>query len=182
MPTLSLFKVESREKKCSVLRKTFICVLSVLGIVTLLFLPEVSFGKSRKNQGMKKHIMLEQADRLTPSRIIAEGLDSIVSLSGFDKPISSDYESFFIENAGNSKIVRLWITIDYLNSGDRQIHSRKEVLRTEIPPGESRQVSFRSFDRQRSFYYYKSRKPRTEQGVAPFKVSISVDSVSVATD
>lgn len=152
----------------------------------LLLLISISAeGQSRsanKSAKQKNRISLEMLDRQAPMNVVSENTDSLIELSGFDKPLNSNYETFFLRNNGSANLLRLWITLDYTSVDNTPLHSRKETVRTDIPADNSRQISIRTFDRQHSFYYYRSRIPRTEQGVAPFKVRITIDSIGFAQE
>lgn len=150
-----------------------------LAITALLIMLPCISSLARKKA--RRTFDISMLDRLAPSCIISEGADSLITISGFDKPLSSGYETFFAGNEHDRTLLKLWIKIVYLTTDGRLLHSRCEVIRTEIPPSESRQIELRTFDRQHSFYYYKSRKPRNTEGVAPFRVSVSIDSAAFAT-
>jgi len=145
-------------------------------IVSLLLLPVTA--DARKHRSRKLNIDPAAIDRLSPSDMIVEGVDSLVAFSGYDKPLNSNYETFFASNNNDRRLLKLWVTLNYMTTDGRQFHARSEEIRTNIPSGESRQLTLRSFDRQHSFYYHRSRKPRSNDGIAPFKVTIAIDSAA----
>lgn len=106
--------------------------------------------------------------------------DSGVILSGFDKPLTSVYETLFATNRLDRGIDCIYLSLEYFDSSGRLLHGRKCRVTTEIPVGETRQLSLRSWDRQGSFYYHRSRRPRTS--AAAFSVSCRVDSVALTRD
>ena len=93
-----------------------------------------------------------------------------ISFSGFDKPQSSNNETFFITNNTDRTMTGVTLYIDYRDSQDRQLHKQFLRLSCEIPAGETRQATIKSWDTQHSFYYEKS-APSKRVG-SPFRVII----------
>lgn len=81
----------------------------------------------------------------------------------------------FVTNHTGRQIDGVTFTIDYFDLSGRKLHSRTLTVRTTIPAGETRQVSFRTWDRQQSFYYRLSSKPRRADGT-PFEVAVKIRS------
>ncbi len=99
--------------------------------------------------------------------------DSAIIFTGYDKPIGADRESVFIINNSGQTIDKINITIDYFDILDRKLTSRTLNIIYSIPDKETRLVAFKTWDIQHSFYYYKSRKPRTQ--ATPYKVTININ-------
>lgn len=91
-----------------------------------------------------------------------------ISFSGFDKPQSSSTETFFITNHTDRVMTGVTLYVDYRDTSGRQLHRRFLRLSCDIPPGETRQASVKSWDTQHSFHYEKS-APSRRPG-APFSV------------
>ncbi len=102
------------------------------------------------------------ADTVVPS-------SGMVALSGYDKPLRSSRESIFATNRSRRTISAITLRIDYLDPHQRQLHSREVTVPIVIPPGETRQLTFRSWDRQNAFYYHLTGKPRTTAG-SPYTI------------
>lgn len=83
-----------------------------------------------------------------------------IRFTGFDKPQGSDTESFFITNETNRTMTAVTLYIEYLTPDGRQLHKKFLRLSCDIPPGETRKADIRSWDRQNSFYFIKSRPGR----------------------
>ncbi len=98
---------------------------------------------------------------------------SAVTLSGYDKPLSSRNETFFATNHLDKTIKGIYITINYTDNDGRQLHKQSRWVDTDIPAGETRQLSIRSWDKQHSFYYRLSKKPRSQ--ATPFSITAAVD-------
>lgn len=107
-----------------------------------------------------------QADSLTFLQL-ARG----ITFSGFDKPAASRKETFLITNNSPRYIKAIEVEIIYSDPQGRMLHSRRELLSTPIPSGETRQVSIKSFDPQGTLYYIKSKPPKT--GGQQFQVKIN---------
>lgn len=88
-------------------------------------------------------------------------LREMIQLAGYDKPISASRETLHISNLSTERtLVGVRLSIVYLDRQGRQLHSRDVDIETDVPPGETRIVSFPTWDPQRSFYYKDSVKPR----------------------
>lgn len=96
---------------------------------------------------------------------------SQIVFSGYDKTISSKTESFFITNTTDCFMESVTIEIEYLTTDSFQLHKRFERIAYPIPAGETRKIDIRTWDKQNSFYYYHSVKPRRQ--ATPFVVRIT---------
>lgn len=105
--------------------------------------------------------------------------DRLVSISGYDKPLRTSRESVFMTNNDSSAIMSLSFTIGYFDMQGRMIHKAQHRLNVDIPPYETRQLTFPSWDRQQSFYYHRSTPPR-RVSATPYEVKISVDTLFIA--
>lgn len=95
---------------------------------------------------------------------------------GFDKTVGSSIESFFIVNGLDSPLVGLEIEITYVDMKGRQLHKRSVTVECDIPAGETKRVDTKSWDTQKSFYFYQSVKPKRQ--ATPFDVRLRLLSVS----
>lgn len=75
-----------------------------------------------------------------------------IAFSGFDKPQSSTTETFFITNNTDRTMSGVALYIEYTTLDGRQLNKRYVKLACDIPPGETRQASLDSWDKQKSFY------------------------------
>jgi len=85
---------------------------------------------------------------------------SQLSFTGYDKPSSSDTETFFITNNTDYPLAGVDIEIEYLTADSTQLHKRMESISANVPAGETRQVKIRSWDTQHSFHFKDSRTGR----------------------
>lgn len=99
--------------------------------------------------------------------------DGDIVVSGYDKPLRSYGESFFVTNKTDSAITGVELTIDYRDIRGRQLHHRSLRHDIDLPAGETRRADIRSWDRRQTFYYIRGPKPRTS-GVTPYDVKITV--------
>lgn len=104
--------------------------------------------------------------------------DSIY-LAGYDKPLRSTRESLFVTNRSDRDIDGLVIETEYRDMAGRQLHKRTVTISCDIPAGETRRVDFRSWDRQQSFYYRLSPKPKRSQAT-PYDVTCRTIGVIVS--
>ena len=100
-----------------------------------------------------------------------------VEVRGFDKPLYSVKETFLVTNKLSRRISSITLTINYIDTANRVFNSRTVTVDCSIPSGTTRQLSIKSFDTQKSYYYIRSRRPRAQS--TPFQVAITVDSVTL---
>lgn len=111
------------------------------------------------------------------------GVDTIipsptdVTVSGYNKPLRATRESLFITNNTDTHIVTTVLTIGYFDSDSTMIHSRTVRINTPIPPGQTRNATFPSWDRQTSFYFISS--PPSRAAGIPYFIRQSVDTIFV---
>lgn len=103
--------------------------------------------------------------------------DSAVKFAGFDKPLQSLNESLFLTNLSDFHFNTVYITLDYFDRHNRKLHSRSQTVIADIPPGETRLLTFPSWDRNKSFYYTGGRTPRGKS--TGFTVKCRLDSVEI---
>ncbi len=96
-----------------------------------------------------------------------------VVISGFDKPLRSAKETFFVSNGCDREISTIAIHFVYYDMDGRQLHASDKVIHCSIPPGETRQLSVKAWDLQQSFYFCQSVKPRRDRAI-PFSVKYRV--------
>lgn len=94
-------------------------------------------------------------------------------ITGYDKTASSSTESFFLTNTTDRTLSGIDFTLTYYSLDGRQLHSRHVEIDCAIPPGETRKYDIKSFDTQKSFYYYKSRPPR-RRSATPFRITVQI--------
>lgn len=140
-------------------------------VTSLLVLAVTSVAAPDTRTTRKKLVKSEQevtvvADSTTVSP------DSI-TIADYDKPLRSNYETFFVTNRHSRTIVRITVDIDYIDMNGSQLHSRSVTVECEIPPGATRQLHTRTWDRQKAFYHHTTRsKPRSSHA-RPYKVVVT---------
>lgn len=101
--------------------------------------------------------------------------DSLVRLSGYDKPLRSAFETMLVTNGFDRTLLQLCVTISYSDLTGRQLHERDVELPVVIPPGATRSVKFKSWDLQKSYYYHLGQKPKVD-AVTPYTITCTVNS------
>lgn len=134
----------------------------------------------------KKQRTTRRPLQTTPMEITLAPTDSVVSLdtaditlAGYDKPLRSRRETIFATNASPDSLTisSLRISITYRDNRGRQLHHRSVWINTRIPPGQTRQLSFPSWDTQQSFYYRRSKQPRSV--ATPYDITALADSATI---
>lgn len=162
------------------MRRNLRYALAVCVVLSAVFLPGAARKVSTKAPKVKRtEAETDTARYVAGSFMVASDCKpcnhgysiSQVKLYSFDKASSSDRETFFVENNTDRVLTGLSVYIIYKSMDGKQFHKRFVAFdNLYIPPGETRQVSTRSFDRQHSFYYHESSPGRS--GARPFKVAI----------
>lgn len=147
--------------------RRYIAVISILLSVTALItvptegrklklkLPETKSGKTELHQFETLIITEESQDETGYS--LAD-----IDFSGYDKPVNASKETLFITNHTDRQLCDVSFTIDYLDVNGKGLHSRTVSLRTDIPAGETRMISFPTWDTNGSFRYAGSRPSRRQ--------------------
>ncbi len=99
-----------------------------------------------------------------------------VGLSGYEKTLRATRETVFITNRSDSReIGGIIFTVTYLDNAGRILHRRRVEAHPDIPAGETRRVDFPTWDRQMTFYYKGSPRPRVPS--IPYDVTIAADTL-----
>lgn len=154
-------------------RLVFIIVLLMCGMI-----------EAKKVKTTFKTPSSTQTEKKGVSKRIPEALDSVelaaiipqIELSGYDKTAQSAKESFLLTNNSEHNIAGMVIELTYTDLQGRMIHKREETVKYNVPQGETRMISIRTFDEQKTLYYKNSTPPRS--GGMPFNVDIKITSVS----
>ncbi len=93
-----------------------------------------------------------------------------VTLKGYSKRASDSKESFLVTNNLSHRISAIRLLMRYTTLGGEMIHERTVTIPVSLKPGETQMVSVKTFDVQRTFYYYAGPKPR--KTATPFKVAV----------
>lgn len=150
-----------------------------LAILFLLLIIAASACHARK-------VNVRRGDRASSARVPAAVLDTVaacdsaVVFSGYDKPLRSTRESMFLTNRTGRHLWRIAFTLAYYDMSGRLIHKISRNVSADVPSGESRQLTFPSWDRQQSFYFHLSRKPKTS-GATPYRIAVRADTLFVGT-
>ncbi len=103
-----------------------------------------------------------------------------IYISGYEKTLRSRYESVYIANSYDSlTITSLQLSIEYRDTHGNQLHKRIVDIPATIPPGERRQVSFPTWDKQCVMYYVKSAPTRRVSLATPYEVYMTPLSITV---
>lgn len=156
--------------------KTFLILLAG-GLMAL-----TAYAQTTTRHGLKPKSDAVEAAATASALIdtVANPAAHTVDINGYDKPLRSRRETFFVTNNGDRPTSSLAVTITYYDSSRRQLHSRHASLPLVIPVGETRQASLKSWDEQLSFYYLRSAVPSRAEQATPYDVKISVDTIFYA--
>lgn len=140
-------------------------------VTSLMVLAVTSVAAPDARTTRKKLVKAEQdVTAVTESTTLSP--DSI-TIADYDKPLRSNYETIFVTNRHQRKLVQITINIDYIDMNGSQLHSRSVTVECDIPPGTTRQLQMRAWDRQKAFYHHTTRsKPRSPHA-RPYKVVVT---------
>lgn len=148
-------------------------------IVVVMAIAGILIGINAEARRIRTKINLPKKENVMPN---AERIDtatasdslplSCLFFFGFDKPLSSEKESFFATNNSDREIVGLGLEIEYLTVDSLQLHRRSVDIECSLPAGETRKIDIPTWDKQHSFYFHQSAKPRRQ--ATPFIVVFQV--------
>ena len=117
--------------------KTFLILLAG-GLMAL-----TAYAQTTTRHGLKPKNDAVEAAASASALIdtVANPAAHTVDINGYDKPLRSRRETFFVTNNGDRPTSSLAVTITYYDSSRRQLHSRHASLPLVIPVGETRQAS-----------------------------------------
>ncbi len=132
-----------------------------------------SAAKQKSSAAAKENsFAVDSMAEFSTDRRVAQCSLAQVTFRGFDKPVESRVETFFVTNTAPYRLTRLTVRMDYFGSDGEKMHSRECVIDCDIPAGEQRQVSVPSFDRQQTYRYQHSRVP-PRRAAATFTVRLT---------
>lgn len=140
--------------------------ISALLALLIICLSASADKTTRKNLRVKK-IAAQETIAAADTVVLSPGM---AALAGYDKPLRSNKESIYLTNATRRRLTYIEIEFTYLDESGRQLHKRIVSQQVDIPAGETRQLTFASWDKQRNMYYTLSGKPRTSNGT-PYSIS-----------
>lgn len=159
------------------------CPATLISLIVLLLLAAGNAGARRQNTmqpGLNATPPAAPADngiQPRPDSILTGDLGGMTRIAGYDKPVNANRESMFVTNLTADTITAIAFDISYFDTSRRLLHRRQQSVDCDIPAGETRMVSFPSWDRQHSFYYIKSAKPRRQ--ATPYDINCRVVRLSL---
>ena len=168
--TFSIHPGSSNRTDNALKMRTF---LTILLCCTFL----LAFADKTTRKRLRPEVQTETTVETDSVTVISNLPDSAIVLTGYDKPLYSQRETVFVINKSGFDFDEMNVTITYYDLQNRQLHTRDVSIKKHIPAGETLQVYFKSWDVQNSFYYAKSRKPRTQ--ATPYTVKCKVNNVSI---
>lgn len=121
---------------------------------------------------LKRNLKRKSVETVESTELKQDTLRTVIGevrLAGYEKPLRSSHESIFITNNDERILKCVVLNIEYLDEQGRQLHQREIEIECEVPSGETRQLTFPSWDKQKTTYYYLSPKARTSNGT-PYRV------------
>ena len=159
-------------RKYRLLRMLLACVIAAAACVSV---------PAQRRTSLNRKLKPVPAAPAPTDAAYASRLDSVaatadmVRFSGYEKTLRSTRETLFVSNLCESEIEGMVFTITYLDSSGRQLHEVRRVIHTSVPPGETRRIDFPSWDRQLTFYYSGSPRPRVP--AIPYDIKLTPDTL-----
>lgn len=142
-------------------------------ILSAILSTSAVLGQHTTRSRLKPSRPAKSASEAVRDTVACAGDTAALVFSGYDKLLRSTKESFFVSNRTDSPVSRLIFNIEYLDMNRRTLDSRTDSVEIKLPPGGTRRVDIPSWDRQKTFYYYRSPQPKTAQAT-PYRVRISL--------
>ena len=160
------------------LSKTTLAACVVILLTAALCTPGIAARRHRATRTGLHPANQEAAAEPADSFVTMTPADGDITLSGYDKPLRSSVESMFVTNHTSDTLTALRLDCTYTDLRGRELHTRSVDADIELLPGATRQITFPSWDRQHSFYYHRSQKPR-RAAAAPYDFKCRVTSITV---
>lgn len=93
------------------------------------------------------------------------------TISGYDKPLRSTGESFFVTNHTDNNVSAIELCLSYFDTNKRQLHERTVWVTIDLPARATRRADIPTWDKRQTLYYVKGVEPRRDN-VTPFDVVI----------
>lgn len=103
---------------------------------------------------------------------------AMIAIDKYDKPLRSRHESFFATNRTDNHVSFLKVRLQYLSLQGDTIHEAVRVLECDLPPRSTRRLTFPSWDKQLTLYYFLTDRPSRLHGT-PYKVNIEPLEISI---
>lgn len=146
--------------------------VAVMALIVMLSLPLVAQRRSSLHRRLKVAKDGSDAEVVIDSVPASKG---VVRFSGYEKTLRSTRETVFVTNLSSREMEGVIFTITYKDASGRQLHQARRVAHVGIPVGETRRVDFPSWDKQFTFYYVGSPRPRVSS--IPYDVEIRPDTL-----
>ena len=102
--------------------------------------------------------------------------DGSIRFSGYEKTLRATKETVLVSNVIEDRdISAIIFTVTYNDKSGRLLHKRRLTVHQDIPAGETRKIDFPTWDRQMTFYYCGSPRPRVS--AIPYNVTIEPDTI-----
>lgn len=99
---------------------------------------------------------------------------ALILVTGYEKPLRASKETVMVSNRDTSRtITECQLEIRYHDMRGRLLHSRDVSVFPDVPAGETRMVSFPTWDINRLFYYHVNTPRRTGAQATPYTVTIT---------
>lgn len=130
---------------------------------------------ARRQNTIRKHLRLEKPVVTKPAEFdTIRTLSDSILLSGYEKAQSTSTENVFVTNHTPHYISGINITIEYVNKKDEQLHKRTQTVKCQLPPGQTRCLEFKAWDKQHLWYYKHTQARHNEYG-SEFDVRIGIN-------
>lgn len=145
----------------------------ILLIVLFLSAAATAQRTTRKGLRVTKTESVNSYDTVSVASKQTDGDTPKITLAGYDKPLRSNRETMFVTNLTNNTVKGLRLELNYYDMHGKKLHSRQCDIDCDIPAGETRQISLRSWDTQHSFVYRLSTRPR-QADATPYDVVCNI--------
>lgn len=111
--------------------------------------------------------------------IAGDSAAAMAHITGYEKPLRAKRESFFVENQGSTQLVDGEFELTYSDLQGNMLHQRSVWITLDIPAGERRMVSIKSWDINTVFYYHLNVPQRSSAQATPYTVTIRPIQLSI---
>lgn len=149
----------------------------VLSAVAVAFVAVVASGQrqSSRRGKLKPSVAVQDCNTAPTYLDTVAAADGMARFTGYEKTLHATRETVFLSNLSSVEIARVAFRVTYYDVQGRQLHVARHNVYAPVPPGETRRLDFPTWDRQYTFYYVGSPRPRVS--AIPYSVEIHPDTL-----
>lgn len=156
--------------------KNLLFLVLIMALSILVAFADNTDTRRKSSQTMKP--VVEKLQQM--NGVDSCGIADLIEIAGYEKKMQDRDETFYVTNDTPFRLSKLVVRFSYKSLSGDMLHEEVYEIPCDIPSGETRRLAVRSWDKQHSHYYYKSRKPKSS--AIPYQVGYAILRYDVAVE